>query len=65
MTQRQRILLELPATTPELAAIIGSDVRHINAQLCELRTLGLVKRSDRRGQKQPGPGRYPHLWVRT
>ena len=64
MNKSTRVLHSLPATVTELAALEGTTVRRMNAMLCWLRGLGLVRRTDRRGDKQPGRGPWPHLWVR-
>ena len=65
MTRVSRILHALPATVCELAAIEETTVRAINAILCYLRGRGLVRRTDKRGERQESRGRYPHLWERV
>ena len=65
MTLSHRILNGLPATLPELVAIADSTTPLVNAMLCQLRSQGLVRRSDRRGARQNERGRVPHIWERV
>lgn len=65
MNLTQQILYSLPATLPELRALFSRSKADINCRLCQLRELGLVKRSDRIGADVGGPGPKPRLWVRT
>jgi Mn-dependent DtxR family transcriptional regulator len=65
VTLSQRILSGLPATLPELVAIADSTTPLVNAMLCHLRERGLVRRSDRRGERQNERGRLPRIWERV
>ena len=64
-TLTQRILYSLPATLPELVAVADSTTPMVNAILCELRAKGLVRRSDRRGERQHERGPLPRIWERV
>ena len=65
MSRAARILHALPATVCELAAIEETTVRNINADLCYLRDLKLVRRTDRRGERYENRGRFPHICERV
>ena len=64
-TRSQRILHGLPATAAELAAIEGISTYLMNAALCDLRRQGLVRLSDRKGERASSMGRAPRIWVRV
>ena len=64
-TRSQRILYGLPATVGELAAIEGISTYLMNAALCDLRRQGLVRLSNRKGERASSMGRRPRIWVRV
>lgn len=64
-TRSQRILHGLPATAGELAAIEGISSYLMNAALCDLRRQGLVRLSERKGERQSGMGKAPRIWERV
>ena len=53
----------LPATAPEIAAIVGITVRQANSRLQSLRNKGAARRTDRAiPPTDKTRGRYPHIW---
>lgn len=64
-TFRQRVLESLPATLPELGAVLERPTRYINAVLYQLRKRGLVRKTDREGMWIGPRGPKPRLWERT
>lgn len=60
-----RILYGLPATLPELVAISDSTTPMVNSMLCHLRKQGLVRRSERRGERHNERGPLPRIWERV
>lgn len=61
----ERVLYALPATLPELCSIFEKPSPLINSTLCNLRLRGLIRRTDRRGQRYNERGALPHIWERT
>ena len=53
----------LPATAPEIAAIVGITVRQANGRLQSLAQKGAARRSNRAVPPlDKTRGRYPHIW---
>jgi len=61
-----RALDLLPATAPEVAALLGITLRLANARLQDYARRGLARRSDLAViPLQKRKGRHPHIWVST
>lgn len=60
-----RILVSLPATSVEVAAMLDHTPRRTNALLCYLRRRGLVRMTDRVGQRYAVTGPRPRIWERV
>lgn len=60
-----RVLLALPATVSELAALEDRSVRQMNSILCYLRNRGMVRITDKYGMRYQIRGPLPRLWERA
>lgn len=59
-----RALDLLPATAPEVAAVLGITLRLANARLQDYARRGLAQRTDRAVVPlERRKGRHPHIWV--